>query len=153
VRLFQQKAKTNIKRCDMNFIRCWTPQQGKHCIAVWNSPFVSFSTSWKGNLCNSVAFLNVQMRPKPFKCTVARLIERDYNSHKSWSSHCDCNATCVVWVRAMNRNTHSRISLRDCRPVHDNFTRRAKSLKGRNADQSNRTNNAFNKLRCLIIVR
>ena len=36
------------------------------------------------------------MRPKPFKRTVSRLLERDYYSHKLWSSHCDCNATCVV---------------------------------------------------------
>lgn len=46
----------------------------------------------------------------------------------------------------MNRNIRSRVSLADYRPVHDNLTPTAKSLKGRNADQSNRTNNAFNKL-------
>lgn len=152
VRLFQQKAKTNTKRCDMNFIRCWTRQQGKHCNAVWNSPFASFSSSWKGNLYNSVAFLNVKMRPTSFKCPVARLLARDYNSHKSWSSYCVCNATRVhcqseQWIEIFVHVYHSQIIGLFMITLHEQENH------SKEGTQSNRTNNAFNKLQCLIIVR
>lgn len=100
---------------------------------------------WVFNL--SATFLHY-LKQNPVK-ELGKKILRYYNKfalnwHVLPSSHRDCNATCIA-----SHSSFTYIPLAGCWPVHDNFTRTAKLLKWRNADQLNWTNITFSKLQYL----